>query len=342
MITGAFSELQFCGTKNSTTYVQCDAFCYNVLTLSFLLILLFDFVNYKRLLFDWRFQLTVNNKHLGVFMNTFNLESLINKPTCFQSANPTCIDLILTNKKSLFKNSNVLEVGISDHHSFITTALRTQLIKGNAKMKMYRDYKTFNIDFFKRDLRESLENHTSYDYSCFQNIFIALLNKHAPIKKKIMRFNNNPFMSKALRKAIMHRSKLKNIYNNYRTEDNWANYKKQRNFCVNLLRKTKTEYFQKLNVKDLSDNKKFWKTIKPFFSNKGLNSNKLMLKENRIITEEKELDTVMNTFFVNITESLDLKKDDDSSLNPINSNNINHILEKHKNHLSHKKLVKLL
>ena len=50
----------------------------------------------------------------------------------------------------------------------------------------------------------------------------------------------------------------------------------------------------------------------------------------------------MNTFFVNITESLDLKKDDDSSLNPINSNNINHILEKHKNHLSHIKLVKLL
>ena len=108
----------------------------------------------------------------------------------------------------------------------------------------------------------------------------ALLNKHVPIKKKIMRFNNNPFMSKALRKAIMHRSKLKNFYNNYRTEDSWANYKKQRNFCVNLLRKTKTEYFQKRNVKDLLENKKIWKTIKPFFSNKGLNSNKLMLKNN--------------------------------------------------------------
>ena len=43
-------------------------------------------------------------------LNTFNLGSLINKPTCFQSENPTCIDLILTNKKSL--NSNILEVGI--------------------------------------------------------------------------------------------------------------------------------------------------------------------------------------------------------------------------------------
>ena len=104
----------------------------------------------------------------------------------------------------------------------------------------------------------------------------------------------------------MHRSKLQNIYNKYRTEDNWANYKQQRNFGVNLLRKTRTEYFQKLNVKDLSRNRKFWKTIKPSFSNKYLNSNKLMLKENNrgLITEEKELAIVINTFFVNITESL--------------------------------------
>ena len=58
-----------------------------------------------------------------------------------------------------------------------------------------------------------------------------------------------------------------------------------------------------------------------------------MLKgNNRLITEEKA--TVMNTFFVKITESLDLKKDDKSSLNPINSENINNILEKHKHHPS--------
>ena len=75
------------------------------------------------------FNLTVNNKNLGVFMNTFN----INKPTCFESANSTFIDLILTNKKSLFKNSNVLEVRISDRHSFTNTALRTQLIKRKRK-----------------------------------------------------------------------------------------------------------------------------------------------------------------------------------------------------------------
>ena len=138
-----------------------------------------------------------------------------------------------------------------------------------------------------------------------------------------MLFKNNRFISKPL---------SQNKYRNkYRTEDNWANYKKQRNFCVNLLRKTKTEYFEKLNVKYLTKNRKFWKTIKAFFSNKGLTSNKLMLKENnRIITEEKELATPMHTLFINITKSLDIKKDNNSSSNPINSENISDILEKHK------------
>ena len=127
--------------------------------------------------------------------------------------------------------------------------------------------------------------------------------------KNILRFNNNPLISKALRKGIKHRSKLKNIYNKCRTESNWSNYKNQRNSCVNLLLKTKAEYFHKLNVKGLPNNKKFWKTIKPYFSNKGLNSNKLILNEkNQVIVEEKKLVTVMKTFFFNITEGLDVKK----------------------------------
>ena len=61
----------------------------------------------------------------------------------------------------------------------------------------------------------------------------------------------------------MHRSKLKkNIYNKKRTDTIWKNYKKQHNFCVKLLRRVKNDYFQNLNVKDLSDNKNFWKNIK--------------------------------------------------------------------------------
>ena len=70
-----------------------------------------------------------------------------------------------------------------------------------------------------------------------------------------LRFNHNPFMSKALRIAIMVRSNLKNKYNKNRTGKNWSNYKKQRNFCVILLRKTKKGYFNNLNLKNITNNK---------------------------------------------------------------------------------------
>ena len=75
-------------------------------------------------------------------------------------------------------------------------------------------------------------------------------------------------MTKQLRN-VMRRSRLKNIYNKTRTTENWDNYKKQRNFCVDLLRKTKRSYFEQINIKDISDNKKFWNTIKPFFQQQG-------------------------------------------------------------------------
>ena len=49
-------------------------------------------------------------------------------------------------------------------------------------------------------------------------------------------------------------------------------------------------------MRDLTDNKK---TIKPFFSNKGLNSNKLMLREKDVlIYDEKALIFFISKYFV--------------------------------------------
>ena len=85
---------------------------------------------------------------------------------------------------------------------------------------------------------------------------------------------------------------------------------KQVNFCENHPRNTKKDYFQKLNINDLTDNKKFWKIIKPFFSNKGLNSNKLIPREKDVlITVEKAIATLMDKYFVNITADLNLRRD---------------------------------
>ena len=57
----------------------------------------------------------------------------------------------------------------------------------------------------------------------------------------------------------MKQSRLKNLFNKQKTHENWVNYKMQQNHCVNLLRKSKKDYFTNLNKKNTT--KIFWKTI---------------------------------------------------------------------------------
>ena len=141
-------------------------------------------------------------------MNTFDLECLIKKPSCFQSSNPCCMDLILTNKKELFKNNDVFEVRISDHHSFIVTALKSQLLKGNAKTKLYLHYSCFSLDIFKEDLESGFKKTLLQNTPIFK-MFSWKFSINIHLSKTDIKISDNPFMTKPLRKAVMHRSKLK-------------------------------------------------------------------------------------------------------------------------------------
>ena len=66
----------------------------------------------------------------------------------------------------------------------------------------------------------------------------------------------------------MQRSKLRNRYNKLKTMEANVAYKRQRNMCTSLLKKAKRIYYGSLNPSAIIDNKKFWKVVKPFFSDK--------------------------------------------------------------------------
>ena len=77
-------------------------------------------------------------------------------------------------------------------------------------------------------------SHTYVDLSNFQSfedIFEKVLNRHALEKKKVLRANGKPYVTKAIRKAIMKRSELATKYRARPNEENQKAYKKQRNFC---------------------------------------------------------------------------------------------------------------
>ena len=119
-----------------------------------------------------------------------------------------------------------------------------------------------------------------------QTLFIKLyrvLNKHAPPKKKYIHRNNKPFMNKAISKAIMLRTKLRNKLLKYPT----------------AYRKEKKKYFVNLNVK------KIWQTIKPFLSVKTKCREKITLIENeKLVSDNTEVANFFNNFFSNIVKNL--------------------------------------
>ena len=280
------------------------------------------------------FNTEVSNFLLEQFCETYNLKSLIKVPTCFKSIeNPSCIDLILTNHPKCFQHSDVYETGLSDFHKLTFTVLKTHFQKIKPRIIRYRDYKNFNNNLYKDELVKelSLNNIQPDDLNQFITISKHVLQMQAPIKEKHVRYNQAMFMNKPLQKAIMNRSRLLNKYRKKKTEETKLAYKKQRNFCVKLLRKTKKEFYNNLNVKCITDNKLFWKTVKPSFTDKTLKDERITLVEkNEVISDDIKLVKIFSEYFGNIVQNLGI---DNLSLETENVT-IESAIEKYKNHPS--------
>ena len=126
---------------------------------------------YENILALGDINLSVNNSHLEALLQAYDFRSLIKKPTCYQSNTPSCIDLTLTNRKSLFKLSSTFETGLSDHHKLVCTILKSGGFKGAPIEKIYRSYKTFDVSNFKNTLKIELEKVKSKSYGEFEAVF---------------------------------------------------------------------------------------------------------------------------------------------------------------------------
>ena len=103
----------------------------------------------------------------------------------------------------------------------------------------------------KISIMPNLDNFGVYKSTIF-NVF----NRHVPIKKKYIRANEAPFMSKELHKAIMKWSRLRNTFLKQWTDTNKKNYSTQKNLCKKLLKNTERSYFENLDTKKTTDNRR--------------------------------------------------------------------------------------
>ena len=123
----------------------------------------------------------------------------------------------------------------------------------------------------------------------------------------------------------MNKSRLRNKYIKWPSWENFLAYKKVKNKCNTLTRKTKKIYFEYLAInKNFATSKMFWNTVWPFITNKGRTSNEniknkaeenqnikiknknknklVFIKTNDCIKDKSVLVEMFNNQYVNIVE----------------------------------------
>ena len=153
------------------------------------------------------------------------------------------------------------ETGISDHHKLVTTVMKAKFTKPPPKYVHYHDYKNFNEQDSTLELGGKLEvDVVDANYETFHNACLNVLNMHAPIKTKVIRGNQAPYITKAYRKAVMRRSELKTKYLKNSTLKNFNKFRKQKSFSSRFHKKRK-KLLDKLDIKLVTDNKNVWTTM---------------------------------------------------------------------------------
>ena len=105
------------------------------------------------------------------FLEKYGAKNIQHEKTCFKNMKtPSCINLFLTNGPMSFQNTTVFANGLSDFHKMAITVFRAKFNKAKPKEVNYRDYKKFNDELFKIDLKTALSSGCG-TYEEFENIY---------------------------------------------------------------------------------------------------------------------------------------------------------------------------
>ena len=132
----------------------------------------------------------IGHDKLDVFWNTLNLTNLVKSDTSY-----------INNHKF----ASVSETGLSNYHRLITLFMKSHFSRLKPKIIHYRNFKRFDEQKFIDDIKNADFSFETDDpnenYSALTNTFSLIVEKHAPLKKKIVRGNHASFITKDLRKA---------------------------------------------------------------------------------------------------------------------------------------------
>ncbi|MEW8544385.1 MAG: reverse transcriptase family protein [Candidatus Thiodiazotropha sp.] len=260
--------------------------------------------------FNFNMSLNNNNKMTDLLLD-FNLKQLINEPTHFTETSSSLIDLILVRN-----NANILSSGVTDpfipnqtrYHCPIIVLLKFLRPSIKTFKRRIWNYKLADFDRYRAVLSEfnlidKLVTNNNIDENVQQiteALFSAAENT-IPNKTVTIRPATHPWITSRIRQLIR---KRKHIFRQYkRTLDNqyWEKYKHFRNKIVSDIRKSKNDYFDKLDTllsTDTTNMKLFWKTSKQLLNvAKSSSSIPTLVQNDEYAEDDYQKANMLNTYF---------------------------------------------
>ena len=258
-------------------------------------------------------QRSTAKSRLQTFVRTFSFEQLITSATRITQSSQSIIDLIFVNNVHRVVESGVFPLDISDH-SLIFCVIKAGVAKsgGNYRDISYRCYKNYNSANFNRDLE-------SVDWSFLDSIsdisdtvntwcqtFSETADKHAPIKtRRVKCTSKSPWITQELTQLMRERDYHQKQAHKTNSDYHWQKFRELRNYINNQIKLAKTKYYQdtvKANKDNPSD---LWKTLNELTSrNKSGTNLTCVISEEKPITDQKAIATILNDYFTDIGRTL--------------------------------------
>lgn len=139
----------------------------------------------------------------------------------------------------------------------------------------------------------------SIAWQYFHTLFLKIVNRHAPVRTFRVKGRDNPWFSNELSELLHERNLAWAIARKSDIDKDWVAFRKLRNKCTALIRRSKSEYYLNETSQNLNNPIKFWKTIKSLSPSTSYNDfpDQILVKDS-LITNRTDMVNVFNKHFI--------------------------------------------
>lgn len=258
---------------------------------------------------DWNSSTCSWKKRLHAFTSACGLRQMVNQPTRVSvksngTRTSTCIDHIFTNAGDKCSGAVSVAMGCSDHN-LIAIVRKTKLPKPSPKILFKRVFKNFKADCYVEEVktlplsRVQLETKNAEKaLDIFDDLFMPVVEKHAPLKKFTARSCRTPWLDNELKEHMMERDRAKQVANDSGLKSDWQVYCKYRNFVTSLNKRKKKLYYED-RIKNINNNsKKLWSVLNDVMGRRRNITPSYLEKEGLFLTKPADIANHIQNYFV--------------------------------------------